>query len=151
MEKEIFKLSNNCIDRTGFDETNDCVVIATAITFDVNYATAHDWVEKTFNRKPRNGTFNTGYKMLKLESNCNDYDAKFLNKKIKKAPLINKKYTHKTVNYTVQTFAKDFTVGRYFLLVKGHALSLIDGVIHDHIQFKEKGGRRPIRYAFKIE
>lgn len=146
-KKEIFKTSLSKVSREGFEnEKNDCVVIAYAIAFNISYAEAHKFVAKRFNRKPGEGTSGT----LLAFFNADATKTKMLNKKIIKCKTVNSKYTHKAVKYTVGTFHKDYKEGSYFILVRNHALAIVDGVIYDNSGF-EKKMRRPIRGAFKIE
>jgi hypothetical protein len=53
----------------------------------------------------------------------------------------------KTRSMTLSTFAKKFKRGKFYILVQGHALAVIDGEIVDHT---DKPKRR-IRYAWKVD
>lgn len=149
-------------------EKNDCVVRAVMNSFDVNYDRAHKWCEKKLDREPRKGVFGT---VEQLTEHCNKKTTlngkvikeillspkeisckKWHPKKFKKAkPLINSDYTHKQVAYTVRTFSERFTKGTYLVLVRGHALTVKDGILFDNPYYKNNGFRRPVRAVFKVE
>ena len=145
--------STSVLDKTGFEwENNDCVVRAMAIAADTDYATAHQWVKEYLIRLDREGTSLTAYRL----SNLIQAGTKVNNKQITPVPsseLINPDYTHKQVKYTVGTFSQKHNKGTYFVIVRGHALAIKDGVVYDNSNFKirNNGFRRPIRNAFKLE
>jgi hypothetical protein len=145
--------STSVLDKTGFEwENNDCVVRAMAIAADTDYPTAHKWVKENLKRPDREGTSLTAIK-LSILSNA---EVKINNKhfiSISSNDLYNPDYTHKKVQYTVGTFSQKHNKGTYFILVRGHALTIKDGVIYDNGNFKirNNGFRRPIRNAFKFE
>ena len=149
-------------------EKNDCVVRAVMNSFDVNYDRAHKWCEKRLHRAPRKGVFGTVEQLAEHCRNKTTFNGKAIKsillgpkeidykkyhpKKFKKAkPLINSDYTHKPVAYTVRTFSECFTKGTYLALVKGHALTIKDGIVFDNPYYQTKGFRRPLRAVFKIE
>lgn len=150
MNKKVEVISSTSVlDKTGFEwENNDCVVRAMAIAAETDYPTAHKWVKEMLNRSDKDGTRHTGYKLKKLELS----KTKINNRVIKEVPgLINKKYTHKPVKYTVKTFSQNHSKGNYFILVRGHALAIKDGVVYDNVNYQNNGFRRPLRFAFKLE
>lgn len=145
--------STSVLDKTGFEwENNDCVVRAMAIAADTDYATAHQWIKDYLKRPDRKGTSMTFFKLEQLAKDGIELN----NKQFVPIPghkLINPDYTHKSVQYTVGTFSQKHNKGTYFVLVKGHALAIKDGVIYDNNNFKARnnGFRRPIRNIFKLE
>ncbi len=64
--------------------------------------------------------------------------------------LINKKYKHKKVAYTVKEFAQRFNKGNYIVAVNKHALAICDGVIVDNPDKQHGGYRRVVESAFRI-
>lgn len=148
-------------------ETNDCVVRAFASSFEISYDYAHKFVAEEFKRQPRRGTFFTASKMVKL-SECN---IKVNGKKVcpvgtpTKNPLLPHSLSYpvkvkvtgtdklyKIVNrqMTVGTFVKKNPKGTFFVLVKGHAFTIKDGVVIGNPEDAIKT-KRPIRAAFEIK
>jgi len=143
--------STSVLDKTGFEwENNDCVVRALAIAAETDYATAHQWVKEKLKRPDRKGTSMTAFRLSQLI----EAETKINNKHLVPIKeLTNSDYTHKKVRYTVGTFSQKHNKGTYFILVKGHALTIKDGVIYDNANYKimNNGFRRPIRNVFKFE
>lgn len=145
---------------TAKTETNDCVVRAFASAFDVSYDYAHKYVAEEFNRKPRRGTFFTTSKMIKLSESvikvngkkiipigtkCESmvypyslsYEVKVKGEKVKR-------------QMTVGTFVKKNPKGTFFVLVKGHAFTIKDGVVIGNPEDAIKT-KRPMKAAFEIK
>ncbi len=104
-------------------ETNDCVVRAIASAFDLEYNKAHQWVAKTFNRKPKKGTFGFPIGMNRMSDNNTRFN-------YKRTKTIDAKYL--TTNggkskMTVGTFAKEYNSGTYIIRVTRHAFTIKDG------------------------
>jgi len=145
--------ATSVLDKTGFEwETNDCVVRALAIAAETDYATAHQWVKEKLGRPDRKGTLMTTFKLEQLIKKGIGLNNKHLSS-IQRSELINSDYTHKPVQFTVGTFSKKHNKGTYFVLVKGHALAIKNGIVYDNNNFKvmNNGFRRPIRNVFKLE
>ena len=51
---------------------------------------------------------------------------------------------------TVSSFAESHPKGKWIVLVRGHALAVIDGVVVDNT-VKVGGDKRPVRMAFRVE
>ena len=146
-------------------ETNDCVVRAIANACDVNYSQAHKYVKDTFDRKNGKGT---KMMMSTLDGITNmvfdevgqlNLFADGITRKIKaigKGPkqggdMINPKYKHKPVAYTVKAFAQKFNKGSYLLAVNKHALAIRDGVIVDNGNYQFDGYRRIVEGAYQVK
>jgi hypothetical protein len=145
--------TTSVLDKTGFEwETNDCVVRALAIAAETDYITAHKWAKENLERPDRKGTSMTAFKLTNLIRKGIGINNKCL-KHIGSSELMNPEYAHKQVQYTVGTFSKKHNKGTYFVLVRGHALAIKDGVVYDNSNFKvmNNGFRRPIRNVFKLE
>jgi len=114
-------------------ETNDCVVRAISSAFEMHYDEAHQFVKVKFNRKNRKGTtfFVGGMRRMvddKVKINGKsfetmggqfaqmDYDVKV------KGQIVKRKMT-------TGTFIKKYPTGRYLVVVRGHAFSIIDGAV----------------------
>lgn len=148
-----------CDSEIAKNETNDCVVRAFASAFDVTYDFAHQYVEKHFQRQPGKGTFGTSYKMITMSNNGVEingkniylvgdkisdfmwgalrYDAKLKGQKIKR-------------EMTVGRFIKENPKGTFFVIVRGHAFTIKNGVVIGNVE-DSKRKRKVMHYAFKIE
>tara|TARA_R110001599_G_scaffold326265_1_gene538795 strand:- start:125 stop:787 length:663 start_codon:yes stop_codon:yes gene_type:complete len=147
-------------------EKNDCVVRAIANVFEVSYNAAHQFSKLKLNRKDRRGAINVREEMMSIkeavfqpEGQLNLFDTpterKFTIKHMGDMPkldgdLINPKYKHKPVAYTVKTFMQNFKRGSFLILVNKHALTIKNGVVIDNANYRFDGYRRPVESAFKI-
>ena len=149
-------------------EKNDCVVRALANAFEVNYNMAHVFVSKRFNRKKGKGTkfFNNTLKKLSKKSinfepsgqldlfnqDGKSFDIEHIGDQPKLGGnLVNRKYKHKKVAYTVKAFAQKFNKGTYIILVHKHAFTIKDGVLIDNGNYQFNGYRRVVESAFKVQ
>ena len=64
--------------------------------------------------------------------------------------LVNPKYKKET-GYTVKSFMEQHPTGRYFMIVKGHAVALVDGVLYGNSCEQYDGFRRPVRYVIECK
>jgi len=146
-------------------EKNDCVVRAIANACDVNYNQAHKYVAEKFNRKKGKGTqmfMSTldQINMMRFDqvgqlSMFDEGDVRSI-KCVGKAPkqggdLVNPKYKHKPVAFTVKEFAQKFKTGKFILAVKGHALAVKNGVIVDNRNMQFGGYRRVVEAAYQVK
>lgn len=140
------------------NETNDCVVRAFASCFDVSYNYAHGYVKDNFGRRDRNGTYGTVDKMTKLAENRSQVNYK----KVKCVGKVNNN-NRRTLEYdvkvkgervkrkmTVGTFTKQNPVGAFFILVKGHAFTIKDGVVIGNWDDAVKK-KRVVKFAFEVK
>jgi len=136
---------------TAKGEKNDCVVRAVASTFRLKYDTAHKFVQDEFSRQPRKGTFATAFKLQKRTN--------ILGTKYNVLPKSSISYEGssrhqmnggKIVPMTLSIFLKQFPKGRFLIIVKQHAFSVIDGVV---IGNSDDGNRlrAKILFALKVE
>ena len=153
-------------------ETNDCFVRALVNAFDVSYELAHEFTKEKLDRKKGKGTFgaremlkNNNEITFKPEGQLNLFDEatekKFNVEHLGDKPkvedgknvggdLMNKKYKHKPVAFTVKTFMQRFKKGTFMVLVHKHALVIKDGVLIDNGNYRFEGFRRPVETAFAI-
>lgn len=127
-------------------ETNDCVVLSFATAFGVSYDEAHAFVKEVFSRKNRKGT---RFFVSRLHRYINNHGEIFGSKVI---PMGRKKTD---VNYslvyevkvagkiikrkmTVGTFINNNPIGTFIVVVKGHAFTIIDGVVIGNTDDSEK-------------
>ena len=140
-------------------EKGDCVVRAFASSFDVSYDYAHKYVADEFGREPRKGTYGTVSKLVKMSDNS----IRVNGKKVHPLGLRNNDYmlgsltydvtvkgVTKKRNMTVGTFVKQNPKGTFFVLVKGHAFTIKDGVVIGNPEDAIKT-KRPMRCAFEIK
>ena len=117
-------------------ERNDCFVRALTETFDIPYDEAHKLAADKFNRKNRRGTQNPYPKLIDLSKEgfmignykidyIPSWDLEYSGSKTK-IGLLEGNEKHKI---TVGMFLRKRPIGRYLMLVKGHAFSVVNGVI----------------------
>ena len=163
--KNGYEVSNGNVIAKG--EKNDCFVRAVANAFNIDYTQAHGFVKAKFNRRDRLGTkkVNSTLKTLVkdvikfqpqgqlnlFEQGEKVFTVKHLGDEPKKGgKLINRKYKHKKVAYTVKEFAQRYNKGTHIILVHKHALVIKDGVVVDNGVNQFKGYRRVVESAFKV-
>ena len=135
-------------------ESNDCAVRAIASSFEMHYDEAHKFVAKKWFRGNREGTRNFvgGMRGMvskgvlingKSFSNLGDqhghmkYDVKVKGQIVKR-------------NMTTGTFIKKFPKGKYLIVVRGHAFSIIDGVVVGNTN-DAKMKKRVILYSWEVK
>lgn len=111
-------------------ETKDCTVMAWANCFDCDYKKAHAWLKK-FGRPFRRGP--TTDKLKEALSSCKIAKVRF-------GP-----YSQQN-RITLEQFTKKHPNGRYYVLVRGHALCVKDGVVYDH----SDKPRRQVVFAVRV-
>jgi hypothetical protein len=165
-----YKANSNLIKGSSIAkaEHNDCMVKAVSASFGVSYDAAHGFVKETFNRKNREGTYFVedilnkkkplGFtiapfgQLTLFGDNTTKVRLKWLGSSPKLGgELCNPNYTHKKVAYTIKTFLQKYKTGRYLVLVRGHALAVVDGVLVDNEGYGENGYRRPIENAYRVD
>ena len=102
--------------RTIDHETNDCVVRALSLAFNVEYSKVHTMCAEA-GRKPRRG-------MYRNQTNA-------VIKKLTGKPSVEMDKLPRGKRQTLATFARDNAKGKWFVIKRGHAVALIDGVYHD--------------------
>lgn len=109
-------------------EANDCFVRAMAAAYKIPYHQAHAAAADIFKREPRKGTRMVTPRMEQLNYKLFDVQGTPLEKKEITTYYINRgELTNRRM--TVGTFVKTFPTGTYILLVRGHAFTIIDGVV----------------------
>lgn len=140
-------------------ETNDCVVRAFASSFEVDYDFAHQYVAEHFKRKPRKGTFMTSSKLVNMSDNNTEVNGKRVytvgnrtNNWMANSLVyeVNVKGQKVKREMTVGTFIKKNPTGTFFILVRGHAFTIKNGVVIGNTEDSVKK-RRVIRCAFEIK
>ena len=126
----IIGYSDSVIAKT---ETNDCVVRAISSAFEMHYDEAHQFVKVKFGRENRKGTrfFVGGMRRMvddkfkingkSFETMGNEYGHVSYEVKVK-GQIVKR-------NMTTGSFIKKYPVGKYLVVVRGHAFSIIDGAV----------------------
>jgi hypothetical protein len=130
-------------------ERNDCVVRAIASTFGLKYDVAHKFVANEFGREPRKGTYGTTFK-LSNRDNILGVKYQLANKENLLYPGsdIHQKKGGKPVNIPLRLFLERFPKGKYLVIVKQHAFSIIDGTV---IGNDSDGSRLKAKILFAIK
>ena len=136
------------------NETNDCAVNAISSAFQMHYDRAHEFLRVKFGRQNRKGTKFFICGMRRMENDGQDinlksfesmgdqhgrmaYDVKVKGEVVKR-------------KMTTGTFIKKYPVGRYLVVVNGHAFAIINGeVVGNEEDAKMK--KRVIVSAFKVK
>jgi hypothetical protein len=136
-------------------EKKDCTVYAFASSFGTDYETAHDETNKRFGRSPKNGPKSVDV-ITAMQSMLSSKE-EVLGCKVTefiKTPKTQTKWRlggeKRMRRMRIKTFLKEYSTGTYFILVRGHALTIKDGNLIDNNpgKFPEK---RIVDYAFKVE
>jgi hypothetical protein len=132
-------------------ESNDCVVRAIASTFGLKYDQAHNFVSNEFKRQPRKGTFGTAIK-LSNRDNILGIKYKILPKQDLKYPGSARHQMNlgKPTEITLSMFIEKYPKGKYLIIKRGHAFSVVNGVVvgnpHDGNHLRVK-----VLFALKVE
>lgn len=142
-------------------ETNDCVVRAFAVAFNIKYDEAHIFCKGFFNRRDRSGTmavasrlaahyslFNQSIEEMGIERPIGYRDNKWFGKGMKWPYKV--KGETKYATYTVGKFLEEYSKGTYFILITGHAFAIKDGVVYGNYEDAIKMKVR-IEKVFKID
>ena len=136
-------------------EKNDCVVRAFMAALDLPYDKAHKFVADKFKREFRKGTYTCKYLSNVIGRQKNGFKMTLMGYHPSRAfgdrkKLVNPKYKKET-GYTVKSFMEQHPVGRYFIIVKGHALALVDGVLYGNYSEQFDGFRRQVHYVIQCK
>ena len=132
-------MNNKNTLQTG--ERSDCTVRALVKTAGLAYDDAWKWIAIKMKRRPRRGP--THRNAVNAMNNTQQINGK----KVK--PLGHGR-TCRLLNgverkMSLKTFCQHNPVGTFYVLVRGHALAVIDGVITDH----SKAGKR-VKHAWEF-
>lgn len=140
------------------NETNDCVVMAIASAFEIEYDRAHSFVKETFFRKDRKGTYNFIGGMNKIARERTRIGRKTCNP-IGKLSIAGSYYSldyevkvkgqKATRKMTVGTFIRKNPIGTFVICVRSHAFTIKDGVVMGNIEDSKKT-RKIINSAWKV-
>jgi hypothetical protein len=125
-----YKTTDLASKAAGENGNADCTVRAWVNCFDAPYASSHAWMKKHGRRNNKGMTYDEVVNALKA---C------------KKAKIRIGPYSYKN-RITVKQFCAKHSVGRYYVLSKGHAYCIKNGVVHDY----KYGGGRQITMAARV-
>lgn len=165
--KESYFVDYNIVARercaTGLakNERNDCVVKAFMCALDCNYETAHAYIKDKMKRKNNQGTLTAAYAKYVIGKTKNGKRISFIGYHPSKAfmknqisgtckVLKNPKYK-KSTGYTLKSFMENNPVGRFVLIVQGHAVAVIDGVLYGNSNERSKGLYRSVWFGFEMK
>jgi hypothetical protein len=127
---------------------------------DISYDQANAWVKKNMKREDRKGTY-ICHSIQKIEGKVkNGYQIKFMGlnpeftywKKMtgSNKTLINPKYKKQT-GYTLKSFMENNQVGRFVLVVQGHAVAVVNGVLYGNTNENAIGLYRSVWFAWECK
>ena len=124
----------------GAKEKNDCVVRAFMAALDTSYDSTHAFVKKYLKRVNGRGTYTSinlpevigkvkNGKKIKMYGVSPSHDY-MIGYKFKGAKLLTNPKYKKPTGYTLRSFIENHPIGRYFLIVEGHVVAVVDGKLH---------------------
>lgn len=142
------------------NEYDDCVVRAFMAALDISYDQAHAWVKKNMKREDRKGTY-TGKAVKIIEGKTkNGYKINFIGLNPSKKcwekgvgsnkVLANPKYKKQT-GYTLKSFIENNPVGRFVLIVHGHAVAVVNGVLYGNTNENRRGLYRSVYFGWELK
>lgn len=141
-------------------EHNDCVVRAFMAALDISYDQAHAWVKKYMKRVNTKGTYTAAYGKSVIGTVKNSKKINFIGSHPSKScykhsfgsdkVLVNKQYK-KATGYTLKSFMENNPVGRFVLIVQGHAIAVVDGVLYGNSNDRHQGLYRSVWFGFECK
>ena len=141
-------------------EKDDCVVRAFMSALDIPYNQAHTWIKKYLKRENNKATYlfthiknivgitKNGYKISFIGSHPS---RTYINNVVgSNKILINKQYK-KATGYTLKSFMENHPVGRFVLIVQGHAVAVVDGVLYGNTGEDSRGLYRSVWLGFECK
>ena len=136
----------------AYKDRNFCTVAALAMTLDWSFGKAHRWMaKKPFNRKHGRGMWIGAWRPA-IEAAAESVGKRFVEGDYH---VIVPKRRDGTPNLravktmTLSRFCKENPRGTFYVQVNGHAVAIVDGVMHDWTA--ETAGRRKIITSFKLQ
>jgi hypothetical protein len=141
-------------------ENNDCVVRAFMCALNMSYDQAHNYIKTKMNRKDGNGTYVNAYAKNIIGTTKNGLKISFIGTHPSRAfmkttfgsdkVLVNKKYK-KATGYTLKSFMEANPVGRFVLIVQGHAVAVVNGVLYGNGDERYNGLYRSVWVGFEMK
>ena len=152
------ELSRNT-SKLAQSEDQDCVVRAFMVALDIPYDQAHAWVKKELHRKNNRGTMMNAFSKNIIGKTKNGKKINFIGAHPSKnmrfsvgstKVLANKQYK-KPTGYTLKSFMENNPVGRFVLIVQGHAVAIVNGVLYANTGENAVGLYRSVWMGFEIK
>ena len=124
---------------TQYKDRNFCTVAALAMTLDWSFGKAHRWMKKHANRRNRDGLYEYQWAPAIAAA------------AVTEGKRFRQTYHHEFMNgrtMTLKRFCKENTTGTFYVKVKGHAVAIIDGEMHDWTA--DTAGRRKIISCYAL-
>ena len=163
LKEEFFVNSNdlaNASSELALKETNDCVVRAFMCALNLSYDQAHAWVKNELKRQDRKGTFMSAYGKNVIGKTKNGKKISFIgihpSREFMKHSfgsdkvLVNRKYK-KATGFTLKSFMEANPVGNFVLIVQGHAVAVVNGVLFGNVDEKWNGLYRSVWFGFEMK
>ena len=143
-------------------EVDDCVVRAFMAALDLSYEDAHSWVKTKLKRKDKKGTYveyyakniigktKNGKQINWFGSHPSELTRNKLSYGLPGTTLINKKYKNPT-GYTLKSFIESHPTGSFVVLVVGHAVAVVNGVVYGNSDDQYDGIYRSVHCAFECK
>jgi hypothetical protein len=141
-------------------ENNDCVVRAFMAALDISYEQSHAWIKKYMNRVDKKGTFTVAYGKNVIGKTKNGYKVDFIgshpskeyfNTRIGSTKILKNKQYKKTTGYTLKSFMENNPVGRFVLIVQGHAVAVVNGVLYGNTNENRHGLYRSVYFGWECK
>ena len=150
----------NASSELALKETNDCVVRAFMCALNMSYDQTHNYIKTKMNRKDGNGTYVNAYAKNIIGATKNGLKISFIGTHPSRSfmktsfgsdkVLVNKKYK-KPTGYTLKSFMENNPVGRFVLIVQGHAVAVVNGVLHANTNENAIGLYRSVWRGFELK
>jgi hypothetical protein len=156
---DTIKMSNKQ-SQLAKQENNDCVVRAFMSALDIPYDQAHAWIKKHMNRVDKKGTYTVAYGKNVIGKTKNGYKISFIgshpskeyfNTRIGSNKILTNKQYKKATGYTLKSFMENNPVGRFVLIVQGHAVAVVNGVLYGNTNENAIGLYRSVWMGFELK
>ena len=135
-------------------EVNDCVVRAFMSALEIPYDNAHQYVKEKLYRENKKGTYTRRYIDEIVGTQKNKKKLVHLGYHPSVAyggkKLINPKRKG-NVGYSIQSFMEQYPTGNYVIIVKGHALGLVNGVLYGNEGDQYGGLKTRVHYVIQCQ
>lgn len=126
-----YKEPTICEDPYFKVDNKACTVVAFTKVFDTTYDKAYNFIKSSCGRV--RGVGLTRKQIDKVFDN------------VKKNKWVKGEYSNNN-RITINQFTKKHPNGRFYCIVRGHAIAIIDGVVYDY----KEAGRRQIQTAYRV-
>jgi hypothetical protein len=124
------------------------------------YVQAHTYIKEKMKRQDGRGTYTNAYAKNIINTTKNGKKITFIGTHPSRSffkhsfgsdkVLVNKNYK-KPTGYTLKSFMENHPVGRFVLIVQGHAVAVVDGVLYGNRDERYNGLYRSVWYGFEMK